>query len=313
MPRDRITTIFDADDRASSVIRRVNSGVADFARFAFSPAGMVAGAVAIGTAVAGMTARYVENSAQLNRHARSAQISVESVQRLQYAWSSLGLEGDDLNSVLTELDIKAGDAINSGGDVADAFRRVGLEVEDLRGQKPDELLFLIADGLQNIENNQQRVNIVDAIFGGDDGRRILPLLQQGSDAIRDLGDEFASTGQIIDAQSAANAEVVERGMQRISAAVRGGGDRIGQFVTNLIAPAFRRIANESETQTDAAILALQDKVQEAHAAGLNFGTAMTDPVIIELRRLAEEAGVTVDTIIHEFRRGGTADRHSGSA
>ena len=213
-----------------------------------------------------------------------------------------GLEGDDLNSVLTELDDKAGDAINSGGDVADAFRRVGLEVEDLRGQKPDELLFLIADGLQNIENNQQRVNVVQAIFGDDDGRRLLPLLQQGGDAIRALGDEFASTGQIIDAQSAANAEVVERGMQRISAAVRGGGDRIGQFVTNLIAPAFRRIANESETQTDAAILALQDKVQEAHAAGLNFGTAMTDPVIIELRRLTEEAGVTVDTIIHEFRR-----------
>jgi len=308
MPRNRITTQFEAEDRgASQVINRISGGMREFAGLAFGPVGVIAGATAIAAGVGRITSAYVGSATAINRMTRSTGANAESVSRLLYAWRSLNLEGDDLDSVMVELNNRMAEATRGNADVAGAFDQIGISVDRLKGLSADEALFEIVDGLQAIERHQDRVNIVDRIFGGDDGRRILPLLQEGSAGIRALGDEAERLGFVLDSESAQAAESFQRNIQVMQRAAEGGGQRIAQGLVNFIGPAVQSISErlgllppEIDLQGQAVEQALLNRLANALAAGTAFGDALADPVTARMLELVREAGGTVNSINQIF-------------
>jgi len=300
MPRSRITTTFEAEDRgASAVIQRVSGGMRDFAGLAFGPVGVIAGATAIAAGVTRLTGQYTAAATEVNRMTRSTGANAESVSRLLYAWRSLGLEGDDLDSVLVELNIKMQDAVDGNADIARAFDQTGISVERLKNLNADDALFAIVDGLQAVNSQSERVNIVDRIFGGDDGRRILPLLEQGSDGIRALGDEAERLGLVLDSESAAGAEAFQRNIQTIERAAQGVGQRAAAAIVNAIGPVVQSVGQSLGVLPDAsaaaghgAEAALLNRLVDAQNAGAKFGDAITAPIIAALQEVQREVGRT---------------------
>ena len=160
-------------------------------------AGALAGAGA-GIAAAGAAFRqldqFVAKSAEamllLRNRAAGVSVSVQDFEALTSVFAKFGLDSDDVNDALNEINIKLGDAANGVGGVKDAFETLGISIRDSTGALRNNV-DVWNDLVAAVEKGASAdvVNAVDAILGGDIARRALPLLQQAPEAYRRLVEE----------------------------------------------------------------------------------------------------------------------------
>jgi len=148
---------------------------------------------AIRTVVAGGLVALVNSTAdhavQMSRSAAAVGSSVEEYQRLAHAVKSYGTDIGDLNDTLGQLAQVSRDAMGgSAGGIAN-FKQLGISVQDLKNKNPQQILMMVADGLKSVEDSTTRLALTGALLGEDSAKKMGPLLMQGADAIRALGDE----------------------------------------------------------------------------------------------------------------------------
>lgn len=200
-----------AIDGAAEGLRGRLQGIADeaggFGRAlgALGPAGRAAG-VALGALTLGLGAAIakgreaVRGFAELGDQADRLGVTAEALQRLQYAAAQVGVsEGDTIADLLGEISDRAAQAQIGSGEAADAFKALGVSVVDAAGNlKPVETLVLdIADGFSQLDSSVEKVSLASSLMG-DEGRRLIPLLERGSGAVRNYGDEAERTGAIVE-------------------------------------------------------------------------------------------------------------------
>lgn len=159
---------------------------------------------AIGTAVSGaaiaagfreMVMSTVESTNELARWSRNLGISQEEM----YGWSQtaalFGGDMDDITDVLKELQLKAGDAASGNQSMIDAFKRVGLEVDDLRPIMDDQtaLLERFTTAMANTTSETQRNLAVDELLS-DAGTRLNGMFRAGTEEIKRLRKGFQEAG-----------------------------------------------------------------------------------------------------------------------
>lgn len=226
-----IELVMRGRDRASGPIQSVIGKLGGLAGAGTAALGVVVG---LGAAALKLSGDFRENAIALSRVSDSTGVSVKDLSALQFAFKTVGLETDDLDSILTEINIKLSDASAGTGAAADAFAALGLSVEELSSIPVDEALVRIADGLSSIESRSQKVGIVDAVFGGDDGRRLLPLLERGADGIEALRDEAEELGVTLDDDAVESAQSAEENINKLSATFDSFTNQIGEDFTPII-------------------------------------------------------------------------------
>lgn len=141
---------------------------------------LLAGAVAL---VAGsgfvMIARNALNAAgALQDTSDRLQITTTEFQRFAYASKLVGIDADKLEGGITKLNAKIADG-------------------SLKYKDATEGLFSIADAVKKARTGSEKLAIVNDAFGNKLGAKFLPLLQNGADGLRALGDEAERTGNVI--------------------------------------------------------------------------------------------------------------------
>ena len=120
-----------------------------------------------------------EAASLLENRARGVGVGVEEFQTLTNVFAQFGLDSDDVNDALNEINVKLGDAQAGVKSASDAFKSLNIDVVDGAGNLRrnidvwDDLLRVVREG-----GDAATTNAVDAILGGDLARRALPLLQQ---------------------------------------------------------------------------------------------------------------------------------------
>ena len=137
---------------------------------------------AVGAGVIALTAAYSDNVTQLVRTSQQSGVTVRSLSELQFAFRDAGLEAEDLDDTVFELNLKMGEAREGSEDVANAFQKVGIAFGELGRLGADDALLRIADGLSRMTSDSERALVAGQLFGDDIARRLLPLLSQGSEA-----------------------------------------------------------------------------------------------------------------------------------
>lgn len=169
-----------------------------------------AGRAAVGVAaagVAGVAAGLVmleKTRASADRAAKSANLGVEEFGRLKHAAELSGTSIEVVEKSTQKLESllsKKPTAEFSGG-----LKALGLEAKQLQGLKPEQQLSLIADAMQGVEDDQMRTVIASRLFGEEMGAKLVPMLQNGSGALKEMGDEAVALGLVFDEKTAAAAE-----------------------------------------------------------------------------------------------------------
>lgn len=156
--------------------------------------------------------------------AQKTGVQIESYQRLAYAAGMAGVETTGFDDSLKFLNISI-DAAGRGSKAdARAFRQLGISIKDARGQvKPTEQLMVeIADRMATMDDGAQKTAIAMALFGRS-GVDLIPMLNEGGDAIKRWGEEAQAAGLIMSEETARQADELNDSLDSLKGQVRGLG------------------------------------------------------------------------------------------
>jgi len=140
-------------------------------------------------------------------------ISAESLQGLQGAFAQAGVGQEQFRSGMSKLNQSVQDARDGNEKMIGDFARLGVTWKDIRDKSPEEILYLIADGMKNSKDPTEALASAMSVLGKA-GKSMAAELRQGGDALKShasevskLSDEeVAAVGALADAWTgAANA------------------------------------------------------------------------------------------------------------
>ena len=123
--------------------------------------------------------QLISKFAQVKHIAEMFDTTSEAVQRVSQLSEKFG----------TNIDVVARSLAKMRSGAGDAFGKLGIDAEAFTHAQMDQQLVMIAQALEKVEDPQQRINLaLEAL--GPRMKEILPLLNQGSEKIREMMDGF---------------------------------------------------------------------------------------------------------------------------
>lgn len=199
--------------KISGTLRGAFAGIGDGLKLAV-------GGLGIGALFAGARSAAAD-LAQMNSEAQKAGLGVEAFQRLGYAAQGALVNIDAVTDGLKEMQLRADEYVVTGqGSAAEAFKRLGLSVDDVKKQLNDPEAFFqtIIDQLATLDKASQ-IRIADEIFGGTGGEQFVRFLSQGVGYIKRMGQEAEATGNVLSAELVQRAVEIDRAFAKLSTTV----------------------------------------------------------------------------------------------
>ena len=172
------TTFFDKIQKAGDVLRSVGE-IGKWVREIWE----------------GITGDLAERSREVTQWSARLRLPPETL----YAWSQLaaqiGAEVNDVGDSFKDLQVRAYDATTGTQSYIDAFKTVGITMDQVKPIVNDSqaLMNLFSDALARQTDSAKAAFAADELLG-DVGIRMLPILRQGSAALRQQRDEISRLG-----------------------------------------------------------------------------------------------------------------------
>lgn len=216
---------------------------ADAALKAFT-SGVTSWLVGVGATVAAVSAAVVRTAHlgdNVGEMAEKLQVGTTELQRLQYAANLSDTPVESLNLGLKSLSVAAYEASQGSAEAASKFAKLGVSIYGQNGKlkTADVLLGDVSDKISAMPQGMAKLGAASDLFGSRAGKEMIPLLNQGSAAIRELGDEAQRTGAIM-------GEDVIRASDRFDKATKRAGAALGAIMTRLSGPLIDKFATMIE-------------------------------------------------------------------
>lgn len=175
----------------------------------FAKQAKIAGA-AIGTAIGGaivglgVSIKSAINEAdKLGKLSESVGVPVEQLSQLKLAADLSGVSIETLGGDFSKLEKNmASAAVNATGPAARAFQAIGLSVRDASGnlKSGQQALIDIAGKFAGYKDGAEKSALATALFG-QAGSKLIPMLNQGSDGLKNFIDLANQLGLTIDGKT----------------------------------------------------------------------------------------------------------------
>ena len=161
---------------------------------------------AIGGALVKAAKETAEWADKLQTTADQTNITVEELQRLNYAAEFIDVDVNTMTDSMGKMIRSMNQAREGSGQAADAFKRLGVRITDSHGQLLDqqEVFYATIDALGKVKNETERDAMAMEVFGKS-ARELNPLIKQGSQRLKELGDEAEALGQVFSSEEIAKA------------------------------------------------------------------------------------------------------------
>lgn len=193
--------------------------------------GMSAGTVAAMTAAATAIAALVKAVAELHKmtiqtaadvdelvtNSMTTGIATQTLQELQYAENLIDVSVDTISGSLTKLTQNMAAANSGSEEMAKKFADLGVSITDTTtGQLKDaeDVFYELIDALGNIQNQTERDAAAMELMGKS-AQELNPLILQGSKALKDLANEAAAAGYVLDESQIKKLAEVDDAYQRV--------------------------------------------------------------------------------------------------
>jgi hypothetical protein len=176
--------------------------------------------------------KWMEVGEQLNAMSQKTGISVEDLSLLRYAVTQSETDMETLEKSVGKFSQKIAAAMaNSGSDEAKAFKKLGISVKDSEGNLKStfNLLLEVADAMENLSDGAVKVDLVKSLFGKG-GTALIPLLNEGSEGIRNLMKRAEELGLSFTTEGAKAADEMSDSIKDLGYAVEGLKLSIGALV-----------------------------------------------------------------------------------
>lgn len=163
---------------------------------------------AIGDLVAGglveTTRVFAEMGSELGKASQVTGIAAADLSRLKFAAQQSEVPFDALEGGLNRMQKALYSAGEGSKEAKEALATLGLTAEQLHSMLPHDQLLLISQRLSEVKNHTDQAGLAMALFGKS-GAELIPLLGQGSQAIKDMekrADDLGLTMSQADVEAA---------------------------------------------------------------------------------------------------------------
>lgn len=191
---------------------------------------IVGGALVSGAGlVADQLRRTIDHMDELSKAAQRANMPTEDFTKLAYAADLADVSIQDLQSSMGRLAKAQGDAEKSTSTQARVFEALGIATKDAEGnlRATQEVFLDFADAFQRHRGSPEIMAAGMQIFGRS-FQNLIPLLKDGSQGLREAGEEAEALGLAFGDEAGAQAEKFNDDLTRLQAAFRGVWVQVAQ-------------------------------------------------------------------------------------
>lgn len=224
---------------------------------------------------------YRQQASVIDQSAKFADrigVTTEALSELQYMAELNGI--DNLETALQRMTRSVAEAAMGTGEAVDVLDELGLSVQALQGLSPDQQLALIADAMQDVSEQSDRVRIAFRLFGAQ-GVSMVNMLRLGSEGMGELAQEARNLGYSLDRQAAAAIEDANDNLARLSAIATG----LQRELAVGLAGAINTVADNAELLADIFGVALAMGLARATTAAGQYA-------ISQIRQIAASRAAT---------------------
>lgn len=200
--------------------------------------GLLAGTAAVATFAASSIAKFGEVAGSIDGLMDITGESADQMSRTRYAFTSWGVDADQLEKGM----LKLSKAVGSNKDVFDQY---GIKIRDAQGNllPMSDVLANAADVFAGMPDGIEKNNLAMDLFGKS-GTELIDVLNGGSGALKDLGDEAERFGLVLGDEDVAAAEKNAKSKRQLAAAWEGLQIQLGKHLVPILATASGWLADK---------------------------------------------------------------------
>lgn len=172
----------------------------------------------------------------LGKTADKLGITVEGLTRLQLAADIAGTSSNTLTKSIQKMVVGIGEANIGIGQSKQAFATLGISIEDVIKLNPEQQFGVLADALNKVENNTQKLTLAYEIFGAR-GTELLNIVSLGKDGLEAIGREAEIFGLTMSRETVAGVEAANDSITRLGSIFKG----FSRQLTAALAPAIDEV------------------------------------------------------------------------
>lgn len=199
-----------------------------------------AAAVAATKKIWDMANQVAEMGDEIDKESQKLGLSTDSYQKLAYAMELSGSSISDLSKGVKNITDSLADAMNGVEGASDKFDALGVSLQNSDGsfKTNEQVLLDTIDALASMSDEVQRDAAAQDIFGKS-AAELKPLLNAGSEGIRDMMQEAEDYGMVMSEDVIKSSAEFEDSLTRLKGATNGLKTRL---VGDLL-PAFGEIVD----------------------------------------------------------------------
>lgn len=234
--RELVTRLGFKTDHAA--IARAERGFASIKRMAL---GVTAATAAIGGVLFAITKNIIDTGDRLDEAAQSAGMGTTELQRLGHSAKMSGVEMDSLVTAAGRASRNISDAAKGTGTAKDAFAALGIKLKDGHGKlrAVDDVMMQVADKFEKMPDGTKKTALAIDLFGRA-GAALIPMLNQGSKAIKEQGDELEALGGVLSPALIKRAAAVADQIDKLKMAWLGVKVAIAEGVLPVLEGLFKK-------------------------------------------------------------------------
>lgn len=230
----RTAAFLDGMKKSRRELKSFNKAAADMRAGFSKTSALVSGAIAgiAGGAVAMSLRDTAERLDEVAKTADRLGISTEALSGLQHGAGLAGVEVGLLNQTLQGMTKRVSEAAKGTGKAVGAIEELKLNAAELNRLSPDRMLGRMADALNSVANENDKVRLATKLFG-DEGAKLLNFLAEGAVGMEKYRREAERMGLAVTREDIAKIEEMNDALTRLGSAWDGFKNEI----TINIAPA----------------------------------------------------------------------------
>lgn len=201
-----------------------------------------------GTAVAAAWGKFATDSVkkfvtlgdQIDKMSSRTGFSAKQLSILKHAAEQGGASLNDIEKASKKLAMTIFEAGEGTETYTDALKAVGLRYENLAGLNPEDQFMKVALALADVEHAGTKAALAQQIFGKA-GTELLPMLEGGSNGLKEMAAEAELLGIVMDDDAADSAAMLTDLMDELQKAFDGIQYAVAQALMPIISKWVERI------------------------------------------------------------------------
>ncbi|GAA3555744.1 hypothetical protein [Marinobacter xestospongiae] len=234
---DRSERLAVASEKARKTLGKIGGVVKTVAT------GLAGLTAAAGASIAGLTLfsrRQADIAEELTNTSKAIGVNREQLQLWRIAGERVGISGEQMSNMLRDVSERLGELSRTGGgEAADVFETLNLNIRDFRDLRPDEQMRRLAQAIGEVGSQSEQIALLEML--ASDASQLQPLLENNAAGLRAIFEEAQREGAIYSEAELDKLNQASDIYNKIDLKLKGLLNRIGAELAPAVAEATDKV------------------------------------------------------------------------